>query len=282
VTDRATAQEVQKVVSEARVQLRATRDAVGARELAARADAMLLRMEAAAQARADILGALSSLWLDLGDERRSEELIVEAIAAEGQVVPARPVILGTRKLFYAKLLHAQRRSAEAAQQASDGLAIYMQGVEPDHPEIRRLRVELAPILKAAGDQSAELALGVRAMAERLCAVANGTEAEILAALAVPTNPPPLGASECLVTAGELSRASVELRFPAGVLMKGQLDATFGAANELPRTGPRAAHVLGYDLRVAGAPARISVYARFAEPPRAETSAKSVLLRIDRA
>ncbi|MFD0585503.1 hypothetical protein [Dactylosporangium darangshiense] len=43
---------------------------------------------------------------------------------------------------------------------------------------------------------------LREMGERLCAVATGGEAEIHGALGIPADPPPLGASECLVTAGE--------------------------------------------------------------------------------
>ncbi|GAA4251189.1 hypothetical protein GCM10022255_042810 [Dactylosporangium darangshiense] len=123
---------------------------------------------------------------------------------------------------------------------------------------------------------------LREMGERLCAVATGGEAEIHGALGIPADPPPLGASECLVTAGELSRASVELRFPAGALTRSELDETFGAADVLPRTGAFASHTLGYQLRVSGAPARISLYARFAATPEPETSVNSVLLRIDPA
>jgi hypothetical protein len=118
------------------------------------------------------------------------------------------------------------------------------------------------------------------MGERLCAVATGSEAEIHDALGVPAYPPPLGATECLITGGDIP--CVELRFPAGTLTRRELDETFGPADELPRTGAFASHVLAYDLEVHGAPSRISLFARFTDMPEPETSAKSVLLRIDRA
>ncbi|GAA2344893.1 hypothetical protein GCM10010170_030690 [Dactylosporangium salmoneum] len=272
---------VKNLVTGARVQLRLEQDRVRALELVTAADAMLADIDADAQARADMYASVSALWLDLGDERRSEQRIVQAIEAEAQVTPARHVILGTRRLFYAKLLHAQRRFADAARHASEGLAIYAQGVEPDSPELARLKVHFAPILQDAPERSS-VAGALRAMGERLCAVATGSEAEIRGALGIPTTPPPLGASECLVTAGELSRASLELRFTAGTLTRRELDETFGPAHVLPRTGPFASHTLGYALRVPGTPARISLYALFATTPGPGTSAKSILLRIDPA
>ncbi|WP_432969377.1 hypothetical protein [Dactylosporangium sp. CA-233914] len=268
---------VEKLVTEARIALRVKKDRGRALKLVTAVDAMLAGMDADAQVRADIYASVSSLWLDLGDEQRSEQRIVRAIEAEAQVTPARPVILGTRRLFYAKLLHAQQRFADAALHASLGLAIYAQGVEPNHPELARLRADLAPILKHAPDQLS-VSGALRATGERLCAVATGSEAEIHGALGTPT----LGASDCLVTAGEFSRASVELQYPAGTLTRRDLDETFGPANALPRTGAFASHTLAYALRVPGAPARISLYAHFATTPEPETSAKSVLLRIDQA
>ncbi|GAA2631027.1 hypothetical protein GCM10010399_73810 [Dactylosporangium fulvum] len=274
MSERAT---VETLVTEARIQLRVKKDRVRALELVTAADAML----ADTKVRADIYASVSSLWLDLGDEQRSEQRIVQAIEAEAQVTPARPVILGTHKLFYAKLLHAQQRFADAARHASEGLAIYTQGVEPNHPEFARLRADLAPILKHTPDRPS-VAGALRTAGERLCAVVTGSEAEIHSALGIPTTPPPSGASECLVTAGELSRASVELRFPAGTLTRRELDETFGPATVLPRTGPLASHTLGYELRVPGAPARINLYARFATTPEPATSVTSVLLRIDPA
>jgi hypothetical protein len=150
MSDRAT---IKKLLSEARIQLRAKRDRVRALELVTAADAMIADIDADTTARADIYAYAASLWLDLGDQQRSEQRIVQAIETEAQVTPARPIILGTHKLFYAKLLYAQQRLADAARQASQGLAIYAQGVAPDYPELARIRADLAPILIAARGES---------------------------------------------------------------------------------------------------------------------------------
>jgi len=123
---------------------------------------------------------------------------------------------------------------------------------------------------------------LRSMAEHLCTVATGTAAEIRSALAMQTEPAPLGAREIEVTAGVLSRASVDIRFSPPVLTRADLDGVFGRAEALPRTGPGAGHVLAYDVRVAGKPARVSVFARFREPPKPTSGATSILLRIDPA
>lgn len=141
---------VETLVREARVALRVKKNHVRALELLTAADAMLADITTDAMVRADIYASAASLWLDLGDEQRSEKWIVEAIKVDGQVIPARPVIRGTHKLFYAKLLYAQKRFAEAAQQASEGLAIYAEGVEPDYPELARVRADVALILAGAG------------------------------------------------------------------------------------------------------------------------------------
>lgn len=123
---------------------------------------------------------------------------------------------------------------------------------------------------------------LRTVAERLCAVATGSEDEIRAALAMPTTPPPFGARACDVTAGVLSRASVELKFATPTFTRADFDATFGAADELPRTGPGAAYVLAYTVAVAAAPAKVTLFARFPEKPQPTSGAKTVLLRIDPA
>ncbi|HTF11777.1 MAG TPA: hypothetical protein VK659_26735, partial [Asanoa sp.] len=45
----------------------------------------------------------------------------------------------------------------------------------------------------------------------------------------------------------------------------ELRGKFGPADVLPRTGAFASHTLGYELRVPGAPARISLFATAPEP-----------------
>lgn len=138
---------VETLVREARVALRVKKNPVRALELLTAAEALLADVSTDAAQRADIYAAASSLWLDLGDEQRSDKWIVEAIEADGQVIPARPIIHGTHKLFYAKLLYAQQRFADAARQASEGLAMYAEGVQPDDPEPARVRADVAPILR---------------------------------------------------------------------------------------------------------------------------------------
>lgn len=143
---------------------------------------------------------------------------------------------------------------------------------------------LAPLLpgsRQTGKSTTEAHL-LRSMAERLCAVATGTEEEIRAALAIPTPAAPLGARELEVTGGVLSRAGVEFRFSPPVFTRAQLEDLFGQGQALPRTGPGAAHVLAYEVRTAGAPARVSVFARFSGPPKLESGPTSILLRIDPA
>lgn len=120
------------------------------------------------------------------------------------------------------------------------------------------------------------------MAQRLCNVATGSEDEIRGALGVATDPPPLGAAYCDVSPGVLSRASVELQFKPPIFTRADLDREFGDAEALPRTGPGAAHVLVWDIRCAGTPAKVAVFARFSESPTPTSGPKSVLLRIDPA
>jgi hypothetical protein len=123
---------------------------------------------------------------------------------------------------------------------------------------------------------------LRSLAERLCQVRTGTEAEIRAALAVPTAPAPLGARDLVITAGALSVAAVDLKFASPAFTRADLDAIFGDAQTMPRTGPNAAHVLSYSVAGPGAPARVSVFARFFEPPQPSTGARTLFLRIDPA
>jgi hypothetical protein len=120
------------------------------------------------------------------------------------------------------------------------------------------------------------------MAERLCAVAKGNADEIRRALSMPLEPPPLGASEVLVTAGVLSVAAVELRWSPPRFTRAQLDGVFGQGQALPRTGPGASHEIAYAVAVAGSPAKLTVFASFARHPAPEVAAKNVLLRIDPA
>jgi hypothetical protein len=128
----------------------------------------------------------------------------------------------------------------------------------------------------------ERAQMLNSIARRLCGVVTGAEDEIRAALGMPTAPPPLEARECFITAGVLSRASVEFQFAEAPFARGDLDSVFGKGIALPRTGPGAAHNLVYDVRASAAPARVSVFASFRELPQPSSAVKGVLLRIDPA
>lgn len=109
----------------------------------------------------------------------------------------------------------------------------------------------------------------------------GAESEIHAALGTVAQAAPLGAREVLVAGGVLSRASVELRWSSPVVTKAEIDGIFGTSGDpLPRTGPGASHVFAYDVSVARAPAKITVYASFADKPKPETGAKGIQFRID--
>lgn len=128
---------------------------------------------------------------------------------------------------------------------------------------------------AASSEATQL----RALAERLTSVATGSEAEIRAALGVPTDPPPYGATYFRFRAAQLSLANVELQYAPARLERRELDAVFGAAEELPRTRPTSS-VLAYTVRVPGAPAKVTVFARFFDEPQLSTKTHSLQFRID--
>jgi hypothetical protein len=122
---------------------------------------------------------------------------------------------------------------------------------------------------------------LRSIAERLCGVQSGAEAEIRAFFGMPADPPPLGAREVEIHGDVLSLACLELRWSPPVFTKAELDGVFGGVGQaLPRTGAGASHVFGYPVAVSGAPSRVTVFASFADKPNAETGAKNVLFRID--
>ncbi len=119
-------------------------------------------------------------------------------------------------------------------------------------------------------------------AERLCRAASGAAEDLLTAIGAAMKPPPLGATETRVRGGEVGLANIELELPPNTLIKGDLDEMFGESGKLPRTGPGAPHILSYGVDMAGQPNRCTVFASFAQSPEATTSAKSVMLRLDRA
>jgi hypothetical protein len=121
---------------------------------------------------------------------------------------------------------------------------------------------------------------VKKLAEKMCATKSTSEQDLLEALGVAVEPAPLGGVSARVQGGDIPSFEVDL--PEGVLLKGDLDTRLGDANKLPRTGPRASHNLWYEVSVAGAKHRCSVFARFDRDPNAATPLAAVMFRLDPA
>lgn len=119
---------------------------------------------------------------------------------------------------------------------------------------------------------------VRKLAERMCSAKTTGDQDLLDALGVALSPAPLAGSSARVRGGDIPTFDVELA--EGTLVRGDLDARLGAPQTSPRTGPGAAFNLAYDVDVAGAPHRCTVFARFASDPQATSSPASVMFRLD--
>ena len=146
--DAVTADEIDTLRSKAVRCLRLANDRDKARSLATEAEQMLARLSDSPDAEADIYAGLAGLWRDLGDHQRAETLIKKAIERDALAEKSRPLIHGTHHFFIAKLLFEQKRFAEAAKYARDGLALYEQGVEPGNRELAYQRQLLEPVLRA--------------------------------------------------------------------------------------------------------------------------------------
>lgn len=120
---------------------------------------------------------------------------------------------------------------------------------------------------------------LRAWSERMCRARSGSAADMADALGVVLEPPLLGSRHVHVGSGVV--ASLSLGLAPGVT-RAMLDARFGTAVELPRTGAFASHVIAYEVTVPDAPHRCSVFPRFERKPMAEVSATGVTLRLDGA
>jgi hypothetical protein len=75
-------------------------------------------------------------------------------------------------------------------------------------------------------------------------------------------------------------ATVDLQLPRWAPQFNHLEARFGAAETMPRTGPDALHFYAWKVRVPGAPAAVSVFARFRHKPLPYSRPTGVLLRLD--
>jgi hypothetical protein len=152
--ERVNAADVDRLRFEARYCLRAKQERERALALALEAYAMLDRMDATDLERGDACAGLSSLFLDLGDDERCESLAIQAIQIEAALDQPRPVLLGTRQLFYAMFLHERGRFVEAGRQATDGLTWYARGVAADDRELAYVRTHMEPVLRAAREHPA--------------------------------------------------------------------------------------------------------------------------------
>lgn len=92
-------------------------------------------------------------------------------------------------------------------------------------------------------------------------------------------PPPAGMAYVLLVGGPV--AHVEIGLDRRVVDRAALHARFGAGRPTPRVDYAPPYVLAYEVSVAGAPARCSVFGRFDdEPATGIVEASGVTLRID--
>jgi len=130
-------------------------------------------------------------------------------------------------------------------------------------------------------------------AERLCRSHGGSAAELIETLGLDRQlvqrgtvmelePPPLGADKVMVSGGALGLAHVDVRLPEGALTRAHLDARFGAGRTLPRVGAHHPQVIAYDVTVAGAPGRCTVFGHFRRGTNDAAPASAVVLRTEPA
>lgn len=92
-------------------------------------------------------------------------------------------------------------------------------------------------------------------------------------------PPPAGLAWVLLVGGPVAHLDIGLE--RRVVSRADLDSRFGKGRSLPRVDYDRPYVLGYEVSVAGAPARCSVFGRFDdEPTTGNVEASGVSLRID--
>ena len=131
---------------------------------------------------------------------------------------------------------------------------------------------------------------IRDWSEGLCFVTELSPAAIAHAIGVADpvldgaghgriEPPPSGLTYALLVGGPV--AHLDLGLERRVVDRATLDARFGRGHPLPRVDYDRPYVLAYEVSVAGAPARCSVFGRFDErPTTAIVEASGVTLRVD--
>ncbi len=141
-------QEADDLCGKARIAIRVNKNRERARELVERVHADLASLRGPAKELAELHASLANTFEDLGDDRAGA-LIARAIEIESTVEPARPVILGTHKLFYANWLLTHERWADAERLAFDGARTYAEGTTEQDPELERVRFDAAQMIVKA-------------------------------------------------------------------------------------------------------------------------------------
>ena len=118
---------------------------------------------------------------------------------------------------------------------------------------------------------------LRDWAVRLCGARSSSEADLVAALGVPLDPPPPGVIHTRLRGGDIPIIELELGPP---LALGDLDRLLSAGNRLPRVDWDRPHVVTFNVAVAGAPWRCVILASCDQPPAANAPVVRVTLRLD--
>jgi len=93
------------------------------------------------------------------------------------------------------------------------------------------------------------------------------------------DPPPAGLTYVLLVGGPV--AHIDIGLDRHVVDRAALDARFGTGQPLPRVDYDRPYVLAYEVSVAGAPSRCSVFGRFEDrPATAIVEASGITLRVD--
>lgn len=122
---------------EARIAYERDHDVVRARQLVDRA------IEAMTERTAEQCGRIAARLVMLGDRERAVPFAQSAIELDSS---GSPIVLGTRHMFYAKLLHELHRWRDAAHHAGEGARLYALGCAPDDRELAFVREDAARII----------------------------------------------------------------------------------------------------------------------------------------
>jgi hypothetical protein len=153
-SDHMSLEDADNLLGEARYRLRAKDDRDHALATANRVYDMVDHIDGSDVELADLYERLYVLLQDLGNDERCEQLVQKTLALEATLDPPRPVVLGTRQLFYAMFLHRLHRYGEAGRFATDGLASYALGVPTGDRELGYLRSLMEPIQRDAREHPA--------------------------------------------------------------------------------------------------------------------------------